>query len=77
MKRLVLVKNDPKVSRGSIENNRLKVVSLNAWDNPWRSISPDDYVIVLGGHMGAYDIKQYPYLNEEKKWIFWHCPPRN
>ena len=69
MKRLVLIKNDPKVGKGSIENNSLNIVSLNAWDNPWSSISMDDDVIVLGGHMGAYDVEQYPYLSQEKKWI--------
>ena len=69
MKRVILIKNDPEVGKGSINNNRIKIYQFNAWDNPWNQVLPDDYVIVLGGHMGAYDIKKYPYLIKEKKWI--------
>ena len=69
MKRIVLIKNDPEVGKGSINNKRIKICQLNAWDNPWNQVLPDDYVIVLGGHMGAYDIKNFPYLIKEKKWI--------
>jgi len=69
MKRVVLIQNDPKVGKGSIENNSFKIVQLNAWDNPWSQIFSDDYVVVLGGHMGVYDTKQFPYLIKEKHWI--------
>ena len=76
MKRVVLIQNDPKVGKGSIENNSFKIVQLNAWDNPWSQIFSDDYVVVLGGHMGVYDTKQFPYLIKEKHWIKKICKPK-
>ena len=69
MKRLVLVQNDPIVTSGSIQSNKYEKVVYQAWDNPWDSINDDDNVVVLGGHMGAYDIDKFPYLLNEKKWL--------
>ena len=69
MKRIVFVQNDPKVDEGSICNQEVEVLKLQAWDEPWEQITLNDYVIVLGGHMGAYDGDKFPYLNSEQKWI--------
>ena len=69
MKRIVFVQNDPKVDEGSIFNQEVEVLKLQAWDEPWEQITLNDYVIVLGGHMGAYDVDKFPYLNSELKWI--------
>tara|TARA_Y100000590_G_C15509436_1_gene934825 strand:+ start:188 stop:853 length:666 start_codon:yes stop_codon:yes gene_type:complete len=69
MKRLVIVQNDPTVTSGSIKSKQYEKVIYKAWDNPWDSINDDDNVIVLGGHMGAYDTDKFPYLLNEKKWL--------
>ena len=69
MKRLVFIQNDPNVDKGSIVNQNVPVVEYKAWESPWTEVLPSDYVVVLGGHMGAYDTKIYPYLEDEKKWI--------
>ena len=69
MKRIVFVQNDPKVDEGSIFNQEVEVLKLQAWDEPWEQITLNDYVIVLGGYMGAYDGDKFPYLNSEQKWI--------
>jgi GMP synthase (glutamine-hydrolysing) len=69
MKRLVFIQNDPNVDKGSIVNQNIPVVEYKAWENPWIEVLPSDYVVVLGGHMGAYDTVMYPYLKDEKKWI--------
>ena len=65
MKRIVFVQNDPKVEEGSIFNSEVEILKLQAWDEPWEQITLNDYVIVLGGHMGAYDVDKFPYLNSE------------
>ncbi len=69
MKRIVFVQNDPKVDEGSIFNQEVEVLKLQAWDEPWEQITLNDYVIVLGGHMGVYEGDKFPYLNSEQKWI--------
>ena len=69
MKRLVFIQNDPNVDKGSITNKNVPIVEYKAWENPWSEFLKNDYVVVLGGHMGAYDTNMYSYLEEEKKWI--------
>ena len=69
MKRLVFIQNDPNVHKGSIENEHAEIIEYKAWQQPWNKIESTDYVVILGGHMGAYDTKEYPYLENEKNWI--------
>ena len=69
MKRLVFIQNDPNVHKGSIENEHAEIIEYKAWQQPWNKIKSTDYVVILGGHMGAYDTKEYPYLENEKNWI--------
>ena len=66
-KETLAIVNDPDVTLGSLENNNIK--SLNAWELNWEKMSTDYDYIILGGHMGAYDIDKYEYLLSENKWL--------
>ena len=59
--------NDPEVTLGHLEKRN--IILLNAWEVNWSDLTPEYSYILLGGHMGAYDTSDYPYLEEEKKWI--------
>jgi GMP synthase-like glutamine amidotransferase len=45
------------------------ITSINAWEIDWDALSLDDTYIILGGHMGSYDDKKFPYLQKEKQWL--------
>ena len=66
-KKIIAIINDPKVTLGSIQTTAIEK-SL-AWETDWEALSPEDDYIILGGHMGAYDVKEFPYLISEKEWL--------
>ena len=66
-KETIAIINDPEVTLGSLEGNNIKI--LNAWETEWEKMSASYDYIILGGHMGAYDIDKYPYLLSEKNWL--------
>jgi GMP synthase (glutamine-hydrolysing) len=66
-KKTIAIVNDPKVTLGSISSDNLK--QYYAWEVDWSSLGVNNDYIILGGHMGAYDTKDFPYLSEEKKWL--------
>jgi GMP synthase-like glutamine amidotransferase len=66
-KKTIAIVNDPKVTLGSLSDN--KIEKKYAWEVNWESLSEDDQYIILGGHMGAYNIDTYPYLINEKEWL--------
>ena len=63
----IAIINDPKVTLGSLSHNEIEI--KNAWDVDWDSLSENNKYIILGGHMGAYDTDEFPYLAEEKRWL--------
>ena len=63
----IAIINDPKVTLGSLSN--IDIEEKYAWDVDWESLSEHDEYIILGGHMGAYEIETYPYLLKEKEWL--------
>ena len=50
----IAIINDPKVTLGSLSDN--KIEKKYAWEVNWNSLSEVDQYIILGGHMGAYNI---------------------
>jgi hypothetical protein len=52
-KKTIAIINDPQVTLGSIQPNDID--QIFAWEIDWKSLSPKDNYIILGGHMGAYD----------------------
>ena len=66
-KKTIAIINDPKVTLGSLSDN--KIEKKYAWEVNWNSLSEVDQYIILGGHMGAYNIDTYPYLIKEKEWL--------
>ena len=66
-KKTIAIINDPQVTLGSIQPNDID--QIFAWEIDWKSLSPKDNYIILGGHMGAYDTEEFPYLTSEKKWL--------
>ena len=66
-KKTIAIINDPKVTLGSLSDN--KIEKKYAWEVNWNSLSEDDQYIILGGHMGAYNVDAYPYLIKEKEWL--------
>ena len=66
-KETIAIINDPDVTLGSLESNNIKL--LNAWEADWEGMPSSYDYIILGGHMGAYDTDEYPYLLSEKKWL--------
>ena len=66
-KKTIAIINDPQVTLGSIQPNDID--QIFAWEIDWKSLSPKDNYIILGGHMGAYDTEVFPYLTSEKKWL--------
>ena len=63
----IAIINDPKVTLGSLSN--IDIEEKYAWDVNWESLSEHHEYIILGGHMGAYEIETYPYLLKEKEWL--------
>ena len=63
----VAIINDPEVTLGHLEKR--SIITLNAWEINWNDLNPESNYILLGGHMGAYQSEEYPYLKSEKKWI--------
>tara|TARA_B100000902_G_scaffold164043_1_gene159114 strand:- start:1869 stop:2531 length:663 start_codon:yes stop_codon:yes gene_type:complete len=63
----IAVINDPKVTLGSISDDG--ILKYFAWELEWESLNPNDDYIILGGHMGAYNVDEFPYLIDEKKWL--------
>ena len=63
----VAIINDPEVTLGHLEKR--SITTLNAWEINWNDLNPESNYILLGGHMGAYQSEEYPYLKSEKKWI--------
>ena len=59
--------NDPEVTLGHLEKRN--IITLNAWEINWKDLDPHSNYILLGGHMGAYQSREYSYLKSEKKWI--------
>ena len=66
-KKTIDIVNDHKVTLGSISSDNVK--QYYAWEVDWNSLGVNNDYIILGGHMGAYDTKDFPYLSEEKKWL--------
>ena len=66
-KKTIAIINDPKVTLGSLSDN--KIEKKYAWEVNWNSLSEVDQYIILGGHMGAYNIATHPYLIKEKEWL--------
>tara|TARA_B100001996_G_scaffold350117_1_gene309274 strand:- start:553 stop:1203 length:651 start_codon:yes stop_codon:yes gene_type:complete len=65
-KNITAIVNDPNVTLGTIT----PAIQLEyAWDVDWDSLPLNNKYIILGGHMGAYDTKKFPYLDYEKKWL--------
>ncbi len=66
IKRTIAIVNDSEVTTGSMPED---IISINAWEVDWDALSLDDIYIILGGHMGSYDDRKYPYLQKEKQWL--------
>ena len=66
IKRTIAIVNDLEVTTGSLPDD---IISINAWEVDWDSLSLDDSYIILGGHMGSYDDKKFTYLQKEKQWL--------
>ena len=66
IKKTIAIVNDSEVTTGSLPED---IISINAWDVDWYALSLDDTYIILGGHMGSYDDKKFPYLQKEKQWL--------
>ena len=62
----IAIINDSDVTSGSLPDD---VISINAWEVNWDSLSFEDSYIVLGGHMGSYDDVKFSYLQAEKEWL--------
>lgn len=66
--------NDPDVPPGRLldlaaqHGHKVTVLALYA-GAPLPSVDAVDAVVSLGGHMGAYDADEYPYLTEEKEFL--------
>ena len=67
MNETIAIINDPDVTLGHLQDRNITLV--NAWEVEWKDLAPDFNYILLGGHMGAYETLEYPYLDFEKKWI--------
>ena len=66
IKRTIAIVNDSEVTTGSLPED---IISINAWEVDWDALSLDDTYIILGGHMGSYDDRKFPYLQKEKQWL--------
>ena len=66
IKKTIAIVNDSEVTTGSLPED---IISINAWEVDWDALSLDDTYIILGGHMGSYDDKKFPYLQKEKQWL--------
>jgi len=66
IKKTIAIVNDSEVTTGSLPED---IISINAWEVDWDALSLDDSYIILGGHMGSYDDKKFPYLQKEKQWL--------
>ena len=66
IKRTIAIVNDSEVTTGSLPED---IISINAWEVDWDALSLEDTYIILGGHMGSYDDKKFPYLQKEKQWL--------
>ena len=66
IKRTIAIVNDSEVTTGSLPED---IISINAWEVDWDAFSLDDTYIILGGHMGSYDDRKFPYLQKEKQWL--------
>ena len=66
IKKTLAIVNDSEVTTGSLPED---ITSINAWEIDWDALSLDDTYIILGGHMGSYDDKKFPYLQKEKQWL--------
>ena len=66
IKNTIAIVNDSEVTTGSLPED---IISINAWEVDWDALSLDDTYLILGGHMGSYDDKKFPYLQKEKQWL--------
>ena len=66
IKNTIAIVNDSEVTTGSLPED---IISINAWEVDWDALSLDDSYIILGGHMGSYDDRKFPYLQKEKQWL--------
>ena len=66
IKKTIAIVNDSEVTTGSLPED---IISINAWEVDWDALSLEDTYIILGGHMGSYDDKKFPYLQKEKQWL--------
>ncbi len=66
IKKTIAIVNDSEVTTGSLPED---IISINAWEVDWNALSLEDTYIILGGHMGSYDDKKFPYLQKEKQWL--------
>ena len=65
-KNITAIVNDPDVTLGTITP---EIRFEYAWDINWNTLPLSNKYIILGGHMGAYDTDEFPYLDYEKKWL--------
>ena len=66
IKKTIAIVNDSEVTTGSLPED---IISINGWEVDWDALSLEDTYIILGGHMGSYDDKKFPYLQKEKQWL--------
>ena len=66
IKKTIAIVNDSEVTTGSLPED---IISINAWEVDWDALSLEDTYIILGGHMGSYDDRKFPYLQKEKQWL--------
>jgi len=66
IKNTIAIVNDSEVTTGSLPED---IISINGWEVDWDALSLEDTYIILGGHMGSYDDKKFPYLQKEKQWL--------
>ncbi len=72
--RVHIIQNDPVVVPGTIEEwlmeNELPFSITKVFlEEPFPNIDSVDFIILLGGRMGAYEEDKYPWLRKEKQFI--------
>ncbi|MCX7856529.1 MAG: type 1 glutamine amidotransferase [Deltaproteobacteria bacterium] len=74
-KRVLLVKNAKNEGPGNIKEflrgKNIESVEIEAYKDNWRTHLVDnyDYIVVLGGPMGVYEMDRYPYLKRVAEMI--------
>jgi GMP synthase (glutamine-hydrolysing) len=69
MVRIAVVIHDPEDGVGGLASHLAAHEVVDVWPPDGEFPGDVDAAIVLGGFMGAYDTTEYPWLEDEKKWI--------